>query len=231
MWAKVDDHFFSNPKAAAAGIEGRALYVAGLCHCSAHLTDGIVSEPVLPIVAAQAGVQLSVADTLVSVGLWHRVVGGYEVHGYLDLNPSREQVEKEREAGRQRAAKSRQSRGERTANVRGTFSDPSSPVPSDTNLSSSQSDSRPDDDAYGIEWDEVWRLIAEWKRSQRSDNPSLGWVRKTAANQPTDPHPAGGSYMDRAHELLSMFDIDEKTLAEALTDRRQLTYLKRRTAA
>lgn len=103
-WVKLDDQFFRNPKAQAAGKEGRQLYVAGLCYCAGQLTDGRIIKPALPLVAAEAGVRPVVARRLVEVGLWVDRVDHYEIHDYLAYNPSAEQVKVEREIAKRRWA-------------------------------------------------------------------------------------------------------------------------------
>lgn len=91
-WVKLDDQFFRNPKALAAGKDGRALYLAGVCFCAAQLTDGWLATEALPGVAADAGVKVSVARLLERVGLWEQGVGGFWIHDYLKYNPPAERV-------------------------------------------------------------------------------------------------------------------------------------------
>lgn len=92
-WVKLDDQFFRHTKSTAAGKDGRALFLAGLCYCASQLTDGHISKTALMLVAAEAGVKHTVAKTLVDVGLWdddgHH---GYWVHDFLEYNPSATEV-------------------------------------------------------------------------------------------------------------------------------------------
>lgn len=81
-WVKLDDHFFVNQKARAVGLEGRALFMAGLCWCSSNRTDGSIDGSSLPLIAAMAEVDPTAADRLVDAGMWTRVGDGYEVVGY-----------------------------------------------------------------------------------------------------------------------------------------------------
>lgn len=113
-WVKIDDQFLTHPKALAAGKDGRALFIAALCHSAAHLTDGIVARTSLPTIAAAADVRgPSTAARLVAVGLWHEHPDGWEIHDYHDHNPTSDDVKAQRElvsrrrseAGKRGAAK------------------------------------------------------------------------------------------------------------------------------
>jgi len=102
-WSKIDDQFYDHPKVVAAGSLGIALFVCGLSYCSRHLTDGfILSEQVKRL--TDAANPLEVADRLVEVGLWEKRDGGYQVHDYLDYNPSAVQVKAQRKANAERQA-------------------------------------------------------------------------------------------------------------------------------
>lgn len=109
-WAKVDDQFFSHPKARAAGKDGRALFLAGLCYCANHLTNGKIEKPAVALVLALADVRQLAVKVLVSVGLWHDRGDHYEVHDYLLYNPPAEKVLAERAAAAERMRNVRQNR-------------------------------------------------------------------------------------------------------------------------
>lgn len=110
-FARLETGFFRHPKGGAAGLHGRALYMSGLCFCAEQLTDGRIPKGSVPIVAAEAGVKPSVADTLVEVGLWHDRGDHYAVNDYFERgNPTREKVLKERDAARTRQERLRASR-------------------------------------------------------------------------------------------------------------------------
>ena len=112
-WTKIDDQFYDHPKVVAAGPLGIALFVCGLSYCSRHLTDGFISA-----VQVQRLIDIDnpgkVAERLVAVGLWERRDGGYQVHDYLDYNPSRARVKATRqaraEAGREGGLRSGEAR-------------------------------------------------------------------------------------------------------------------------
>ena len=112
-WTKIDDQFYDHPKVVAAGPLGIALFVCGLSYCSRHLTDGFIST-----VQVRRLIDIDnpgdVAEKLVAVGLWERRDGGYQVHDYLEYNPSRAKVEAIRqariEAGREGGLRSGEAR-------------------------------------------------------------------------------------------------------------------------
>lgn len=111
-WVKIDDAFLRHPKARAAGKDGRALFIAGLCWCATHGTDGRIEAYDLPVIAAEADVRpAATARRLVDVGLWEATDGGWLVHDYLDYNPSAAATEelraKRAEAGRRGGQRSR----------------------------------------------------------------------------------------------------------------------------
>jgi hypothetical protein len=108
-WVKLDDNFLTNPKIMRAGLQGRALYVAGLCYCATGLTDGNIPVDAVLKLGALADVRkpTEAVARLVELGLWETSAEGYRVHDYLKYQPSaddtrkeRERVEEERAAGR-----------------------------------------------------------------------------------------------------------------------------------
>jgi hypothetical protein len=92
-WFKVDDSFHSHPKVLRAGTAAAGLYVRCGSYSAQHLTDGFVPAEV----AAQYG-SPEWARRLVVVGLWVIVDGGYQMPDYLQYNPSKAKVLKDREA-------------------------------------------------------------------------------------------------------------------------------------
>ena len=148
-WVKLDDAILDNPKILEAGPLGFALHVAAICYCARNLTDGFLPTPKAASLLDLSGVHcdhanpcgraaygrptgmsggvVDVADViemLVELGLWHRVDGGFEVHDFLEYNPSRAKVEADRqqakeqrsEAGKASAAKRRERQGQREFN-------------------------------------------------------------------------------------------------------------------
>lgn len=110
-WVRLDDRAPHHPKLIAAGPEAAWLWVCGLCYSNAHHTDGFISSTATqalfpPRVWRQRQLS-SLCDRLESVGLWHRVDGGFLIHDYLEF-----QGEASKESAKQRkeAAKERQRR-------------------------------------------------------------------------------------------------------------------------
>jgi hypothetical protein len=112
-WVRLDDAFPEHPKVLAAGDEAAWLYVCALAYCNRHLTDGA-----LPAAAVKRLTNhkrpILLAMRLVDVGLFDRTEDGFHVHDYLDYQSSKEAVEAERAAARERMAKVR----ERSQSVR-----------------------------------------------------------------------------------------------------------------
>jgi hypothetical protein len=160
-WVKLDDGFFDNSKAIDAGKDGRALYLAGLCHCAASLTDGFISTAAASLLCVKAGAKRSAIAKLIEVGMWIEEEGGYAVPDYLEYNPTSAKVQAEREAARERMRQVRQLRKGRSGNVqpnvRPNFEEsspnPSRPVPSpsvDTYLDSLSVGVEPTRDARAV---------------------------------------------------------------------------------
>ena len=106
-WAKLDDNFHAHPRTLQAGLEANGLYARALSYCAQYLTDGFV-----PAEWTEAQGGKKPAARLVETGSFEAIEGGYLVVGYLDYNPSREQVETERarERGKKSRGKSTQTR-------------------------------------------------------------------------------------------------------------------------
>ncbi len=136
-WAKLDDAILDNVKIAKAGALGFALHVAGITWCCRNLTDGFIPygrvwclldmsvifgellelmptkpqeyEDRLLDAALDIGpVQLDkLASKLVAIELWEEVPHGYQIHDFLDYNPTKERVMAERARGAERKQSSR----------------------------------------------------------------------------------------------------------------------------
>lgn len=108
-WVRLDDGFADHPKVENAGPLAGWLHVAALCYSARHLTDGRIPKSKarrltdIPTPAKHI-------DALLSAGLWHEDGDDYVIHDYLDYQPSRAEVEKDREAARERMAKARRNK-------------------------------------------------------------------------------------------------------------------------
>lgn len=111
-WVKIDDQFADHPKTVEAGPLAMAMQIAALCWANRKLTDGYIpsraAASFLPTVGfdpetGEPTTWRDVVDTLVRVGMWEPVEGGYLIHDYLDYQPSRARVKdiktKRKEAG------------------------------------------------------------------------------------------------------------------------------------
>jgi hypothetical protein len=105
-WIKLHDNFWENPKVLAAGEDAALLYIQGLSYCSRNLTDGSIPTPALRNLTAKRDAK-TLVRVLVREGLWSETATGWQVHDYLKVQRSREQVEAEREKARERQRKAR----------------------------------------------------------------------------------------------------------------------------
>src|SRR5882757_9587617 len=98
-WVRIDDNFPHHPKVIAAGPVAMALYVSAICYSNAYLTNGFVTKvslkALLPWPSRTA--MSRAVSVLVAAELWAVVEGGYQIHDYLDYQPSRAQIIGERE--------------------------------------------------------------------------------------------------------------------------------------
>ncbi len=90
-WFRVDDGFHNHPKVIAAGTAAVGLFARCGSYCSQQLTDGYVPDEVVRGYGTRAQI-----DRLIRVGMFERVDGGYQLHDFLDRNPSRVEVLSER---------------------------------------------------------------------------------------------------------------------------------------
>lgn len=109
-WVRLDDAFFRHPKVANLSKDAKLLFMAGLTYCAGALTDGFVSTAGLRIVAAEAGVKATSSRELVDAGLWHKRGDGFDIHDYLEYQPSAESERKRRAETKERVRNLRQRR-------------------------------------------------------------------------------------------------------------------------
>lgn len=109
-WVRWDDDFYDHPKWIKAGPLGIALGAVATAWCNRNLTDGNIPAAKVRTLIAFDGIEdggqpvtsAGIAERLVEVGLWNAVPGGYEIHDYLDRQPSKAEVLEKREKERQR---------------------------------------------------------------------------------------------------------------------------------
>jgi hypothetical protein len=123
-WARIDDNYPAHPKVVAAGAEGLALDVAGMCYAARFATDGHVPSVMVGALCPPVADPEAVAERLVEVGRWHApghdcpdcmaVADGWVIHDFLGYNPSAaDQADRRRkraEAGRKGGQRSGQVR-------------------------------------------------------------------------------------------------------------------------
>lgn len=124
-WAKLDDRFCDHAKVDALleaseprGAAALGVWVVMLSHSARQSTNGEVSRRALARYFPGQGTDL--AALLVTHGLWDEHEAGWSIRGYLDCNPSRADVERQRqtEADRKKAARQRSKSKQATARVR-----------------------------------------------------------------------------------------------------------------
>lgn len=130
-WFKVDDGFWAHPKILMLSDGAQALWLRAGSWSSQQLTDGFIPETALPMLRGT----VEAATELVSAGMWDRLPDGWGFHDWEKYQPTREQVEGERQATRERLQRWRANR--RTGNAVGngvtngvSNAAPSRPVPS-----------------------------------------------------------------------------------------------------
>jgi hypothetical protein len=121
-WVKIDDQFPNHPKLLAAGPLAMLLNICALCYAGQYLTDGFIPHAAVAKLVNLNGISEAtggvpgmfecmdepdayvLAARLVAVNLWEEVPGGYQIHDYLEYNPSRAEVKAKqnewRESGR-----------------------------------------------------------------------------------------------------------------------------------
>lgn len=117
---RIEEDFYQHPKVAQAGPLAMAMQVAALCYCHKYLTDGFLPRAVVPVLLNLEGLAMRVwqgktmvgvqkvtwqfiVQCLLAAGLWEEAEDGYWIHDYLDYQPSREEVLKQRAYERKRA--------------------------------------------------------------------------------------------------------------------------------
>jgi hypothetical protein len=136
-WVRIDDCFDEHPKLQRVGPLAWGFWLAGLAYCNRNLTDGFIpwskartlcSFEVadedgtvweLCRASGMSGEDVTtqwVIDLLTEVGLWELVengrgrIDGYRVHDYDQYQPTKAQVEADREATARRQAEWRERR-------------------------------------------------------------------------------------------------------------------------
>jgi hypothetical protein len=147
-WVRLDDLFTDHPKIAAVGAIGAWLQVQALCYANRNLTDGFVPSGVAQSFLARGvirdddrGVRWTLGEhsgmqgadikdvdwpaIMVAARLWEYAPGGFQIHDYLEYQPTKATILAERERHASRMKEYRIKR-------RGTVSDGTSDGVSDS---------------------------------------------------------------------------------------------------
>jgi uncharacterized phage protein (TIGR02220 family) len=95
-WVAVDDGFPDHPKILALGEDapaGMALYIASMCWCGKHLTDGALPYLQVPRLVPYLQDAERIADRLLEVGLFERNGKGWKLHDWADYQRSKARAE------------------------------------------------------------------------------------------------------------------------------------------
>lgn len=103
--AKFDDGIPDNPKFIAAGPVASWLWFCGVLYCRRALTDGFIPKQKVPTLVVGLAQPFKHAASLVGVHLWDEALGGYQVHDYLEWNPSKYTIEEYRRRDKERKHK------------------------------------------------------------------------------------------------------------------------------
>lgn len=99
-WVRLDDNFPNHPKVIGLSDKAFRLYISGLCYASHYLTDGLIIEPVLKRLEGYEAL-----EELVGIGLWLETTKGFLIASYSEYQSSKSEVEKAKEANRERVAR------------------------------------------------------------------------------------------------------------------------------
>lgn len=154
-WLKVDDQFCEHPKVLAVGPLAAWLHTCALNYCARHLTDGFLPRAKVATLADFSGIDFEglpvevgrlVKALLTARGdrgaLWSEVDGGYQIHDYLDFNPSRAEIESEKAEARDRMQRMRNRMRARAQQREGGATDQELAAPGDNGRGSSGNNGR-----------------------------------------------------------------------------------------
>jgi hypothetical protein len=106
-WARLDDGFHGHPKVRETSLAARGLFATGLSYCASYLTDGRLPASFMADHARGPLGKRALQELVVRE--WFQALddGSYVIVGYLEWNPSREQVEAARDKERRKKADQR----------------------------------------------------------------------------------------------------------------------------
>jgi hypothetical protein len=127
-WTWFDDGYPEDKKLLAAGPLAMSLDMAAICFCSRELTDGFVPREKVPLLINLRGISINgrpathevLVRRLLRVRRWETAKGGYQIHDFLEYQPSRRQVEERRRGVREARSRAGVTSGEQRRNTCGT---------------------------------------------------------------------------------------------------------------
>lgn len=188
-WFRVDDSFHSHPKVLATDPAALGLWVLAGSWSSAHLTEGVVQDDVLPRLLPDAA---TLARKLVAAGLWKRIRGGYQFHDWADRNPTKESVTASRKSNAERQKRWREAQRNGSTNAV-------------TNAVTNSAPTRPDPIKGGNS------LTAGNARASPSPEPPRTCPKHT--NDPDPPSCGACAATRSAHDRWAIAEADRKRLA------------------
>lgn len=105
-WFRVDDNLAMHRKALTAGNAALGMWVRAGSWSMANLTNGHIPSGVTTLLGSK-----TLADKLVTAGLWHKTDDGYLFHEWDQRQPTKEKVIADREAATKRKQSWRQNGG------------------------------------------------------------------------------------------------------------------------
>jgi hypothetical protein len=103
-WARFDERYPGNRKIRRLSDAAFRLDVSAICWSNEHLTNGKIPDDDLDAIGDVKRAK-SAANELVRKGRWEQLDDGYQIHDFLEYNPSREKVLAQREAKRKAGQK------------------------------------------------------------------------------------------------------------------------------
>jgi hypothetical protein len=101
-WVRMDDRMLDHPKFVGLFNPKDPIhcFLWGLSYSQTYRLDGFLSHE-----AVRSKCQASAVEKLVARRLWDVIEGGYQIHGYLDWNDSREVIDAKIHGARDRKEK------------------------------------------------------------------------------------------------------------------------------
>jgi len=215
-WVKFSDDWYDDEELVEAGPLALMLWPLLISWSARNLTDGRVPAGQVRRLVDWHSLGLDPEQgiaPLVANGRLQEIAGGYQITNYLKYQPSKERVIADREAAKERAAKSRERAAksrERAAHVRENFAgsaSPPVPVPVPDNPSSSSSGQvNPPGEPPGL-----WTKVAEKQLAATTSKVAnaAAWKRKAAEN-------ARSEMGERAASLVAHYDLTLSQLVDVL---------------